>query len=175
VDIVLMDVNGDRVGTWSRGIRVPDFGDDRLANSTLIVADQMEPVPSRNVGSGNFVIGTTRVRPRVDGADGKPATFKRIAGQKVNFWMQIYNLGIDGQKKKPSATIEYDIVNTSTKKEVVKQVESTETMGNVGDQITLLKSLPLDKVEPGLYQITIKVSDNVSKQTVTPTARFIVE
>ncbi|MBZ5645941.1 MAG: GWxTD domain-containing protein [Acidobacteriia bacterium] len=175
VDIVLKDVNGDRVGTWSRGIRVPDFGDDKLANSTLIVADQMEPVPSRNVGSGNFVIGTTRVRPRVDGADGKPATFKRIAGQKVNFWMQIYNLGIDEQKKKPSATIEYDIVNTSTKKEVVKQVESTETMGNVGDQITLLKSLPLDKVEPGLYQITIKVSDNVSKQTVTPTARFIVE
>ncbi len=175
LDIVLKDVNGDRVGTWSRGVRVPDFGDERLANSTLIVADQMEPVPSRTVGSGSFVIGTTRVRPRVDGADGKPATFKRSSGQKVNFWMQVYNLGIDEQKKKPSATIEYDIVNTSTKKDVVKQVESTDTMGNVGDQLTLQKSLPLDKIEPGLYQITIKVSDNVSKQTVTPSARFLVE
>ena len=175
VDIVLKDVNGDRAGTWSRGIRVPDFGDDRLSNSSLIVADQLEPVPSRNVGSGNFVIGTMRIRPRVDGADGKPASFKRIPGQKVNFWMQVYNLVIDEQKKKPSATIEYDIVNTSTKKEVVKQVESTDTMGNVGDQITVQKSLPLDKVEPGLYQITIKVSDNISKQTVTPTARFVVE
>jgi len=175
LDIVLKDVNGDRVGTWSRGIRVPDFGDDRLSNSSLIVADQMEPVPSRNVGSGSFVIGTMRVRPRVDGADGKPAAFKRRPGQKVNFWMQIYNLSIDQQKKKPSATIEYDIVNTATKKEVVKQVESTDTMGNVGDQITVQKSLPLDKVEPGLYQITIKVSDNISKQTLTPTARFIVE
>jgi GWxTD domain-containing protein len=175
VDIVLKDVNGDRAGTWSRGIRVPDFGDDRLSHSSLIVADQLEPVPSRNVGSGNFVIGTMRIRPRVDGADGKPASFKRVAGQKVNFWMQIYNLGIDQQKKKPSATIEYDIVNTSTKKEVVKQVESTDSMGNVGDQITVQKSLPLDKVEPGLYQITIKVSDNISKQTVTPTAKFVVE
>ena len=175
VDIVLKDVNGDRAGTWSRGIRVPDFGDDRLSNSSLIVADQLEPVPSRNVGSGNFIIGTMRVRPRVEGADGKPAQFKRIPGQKVNFWMQVYNLGIDEQKKKPSATIEYDIVNTSTKKEVVKQVESTDTMGNVGDQITVQKSLPLDKVEPGLYQITIKVSDNISKQTVAPTARFVVE
>jgi len=175
VDIVLKDVNGDRVGTWSRAIRVPDFGDDRLANSSLIIADQMEPVPSRRVGSGSFVIGTMKVRPRVDGADGKPASFKRSPGQKVNFWMQIYNLGIDEQKKKPSATIEYDVVNTTTKKEVVKQVETTETMGNVGDQITVLKSLPLDKVEPGLYQITIKVSDNISKQTVAPTARFVVE
>jgi hypothetical protein len=115
------------------------------------------------------------VRPRVDGADGKPASFKRIPGQKVNFWMQVYNLGIDEQKKKPSATVEYDIDNTSTKKEVVKQIESTDTMGNVGDQITVQKSLPLDKVEPGLYQITIKVSDNISKQTVAPTARFVVE
>ncbi len=175
VDIVLKDVNGDRTGTWSRGVRVPDFGDDRLANSSLIVADQMEPVPTRNVGSGSFVIGTMKVRPRVDGADGKPAAFKRSPGQKVNFWMQVYNLGIDQQKKKPSATIEYDVVNTTTKKEVVKQVETTETMGNVGDQITVLKSLPLDKVEPGLYQITIKVSDNISKQTVAPSARFVVE
>jgi hypothetical protein len=175
VDIVLKDVNGERAGTWSRGVRVPDFGDDRLSNSSLIVADLMEPVPTRNVGSGSFVIGTTRVRPRVDGADGKPAAFKRVPGQKVNFWMQVYNLGIDQTKKKPSATIEYDIVNTATKKEIVKQVESTETMGNVGDQITVLKSLPLDKVEPGLYQITIKVSDNISKQTVTPSAKFVVE
>ena len=175
VDIVLKDVNGDRVGHWSRGIRVPDFGDDRLSNSSLIVADQMEAVPSRSIGAGNFVIGTMKVRPRVDGADGKPASFKRLPGQKVNFWMQIYNLSIDQQKKRPSATIEYDVVNTSTKKEVVKQVESTEAMGNVGDQITVLKSLPLDKIEPGLYQITIKVSDNISKQTVTPTAKFVVE
>ena len=175
VDIVLKDVNGDRVGTWSRGIVVPDFGEDKLANSTLIVADQMEPVPTRNVGSGNFVIGSTKVRPRVDGADGKPATFKRLAGQKVNFWMQVYNLGMDEQKKRPSATIEYDIVNTSTKKEIVKQVENTEQMGNVGDQLTLQRALPLDKLEPGLYQITIKVNDNISKQTISPTARFTVE
>ncbi len=174
-DIVAKDVNGDRVGTWSRGVMVPDFGDEKLASSTLIVADQMEAVPARNVGSGNFVIGTTKVRPRVDGSDGKPATFKRLPGQKVNFWMQVYNLGIDEQKKKPSATVEFDIVNTATKKEIVKQVERTEQMGNIGEQITLQKSLPLDAIEPGLYQITIKVNDNISKQTISPTAKFVVE
>ena len=175
LDIVVKDVNGDRVGTWSRGIMVPDYGEDKLAYSSLIIADQMEPVPTRNVGAGNFVIGSTKVRPRVEGADGKPATFKRQAGQKVNFWMQVYNLGVDEQKKRPSATIEYDVVNDSTKKDVVKQVENTEQMGNIGDQLTLQKSLPLEKLEPGLYTITIKVNDNISKQTVSPTARFVVE
>src|SRR5205085_9199700 len=134
-DVVVKDVNGDRVGTWSRGIQVPDYSDDRLASSSLIVADLMEPVASKNVGTGNFVIGTTKVRPRVPPANGKPISFKR--NQKLNFWMQVYNLGVDEKTHKPSATFEYDVINASTNKPVIHTVESTETMGNIGDQITL--------------------------------------
>src|SRR5438445_11209932 len=56
-DIVVKDVNGDRMGTWSRGILVPDMSDDKgLTNSTLILADVMEKVPSKSVAAGNFVI-----------------------------------------------------------------------------------------------------------------------
>jgi hypothetical protein len=76
-------VNGDRVGTWSKGVIVPDFGDEKLASSSLIVADVMEPVAVKNVGTGDFVIGTNKVRPRVPPADGKPVMFRR--NQKVNF------------------------------------------------------------------------------------------
>jgi GWxTD domain-containing protein len=173
MDLVLKDVNGDRVGTWSRGIMVPDFGEDRLAASSLILADQMEKVPAKNVGSGNFVIGNTKVRPRVEDSTGKPVSFKR--DQKVNFWMQVYNLGINGQTKKPSASVEYDIVDMAKNKSIVHSVEHTDQMGNVGDQMTLEKSLPLASLDPGLYQITIKVSDNISKQTITPTAKFVIE
>ena len=174
VDIVTKDVNGDRVGTWSRGIIVPDLSDERgLSSSTLILADQMEKVPSKSVGQGNFVIGNTKVRPRVDAADGKPATFKR--GQRLNFWMQVYNLGIDDKTKKSSATIEYDIVNSTTKKSVVQATESTDQMGNVGDQVTLEKSLPLASLEPGTYELTIKVNDKIANQKISPVAKFVVE
>ena len=31
LDIVVKDVNGDRVGTWTRGILVPEYQDDKLA------------------------------------------------------------------------------------------------------------------------------------------------
>jgi 5-hydroxyisourate hydrolase-like protein (transthyretin family) len=89
--------------------------------------------------------------------------------------MQVYNLGIDQQNKKPSATIEYDVVNAATNKPVVHAVESTEKMGNVGEQITLEKSMPLTALTPGTYRLTIKVSDNVSKQSISPTADFAVE
>jgi GWxTD domain-containing protein len=172
-DIVVKDVNGDRVGSWSKGIQVPDFADDRLVASSLIVADQMEPVAAKNVGTGSFVIGATKVRPRVPPSDGKPMTFKR--GQKLNFWMQVYNLTVDEKTHKPSATVEYNVINAATNAAVVHTVESTETMGNVGEQVTLQKTLAAASLNPGIYRIQIKVNDNISKQTVDPSATFAVE
>ncbi|PYX21504.1 MAG: GWxTD domain-containing protein [Acidobacteria bacterium] len=173
LDVVVKDVNGDRVGNWSKSLMVPDFGDERLTNSSLIVADQMYPVATKDIGTGSFVIGTMKVRPRVPSADGKPISFKR--NQKMNFWMQVYNLSVDEKTHKPSATFEYDVVNTATNKAVVHTTESTEQMGNVGDQVTLQKSLSASNLEPGSYRIEIKVNDNISKQTVDPTATFTVE
>jgi GWxTD domain-containing protein len=173
LDVVVKDVNGDRVGTWNNRLPVPNFDDDRLAASSLILADQMEPVPAKTIGTGNFVIGDMKVRPRVAAGPDKPAVFKR--GQKVNFWMQIYNLGTDEKTHKPSATVEYDITNTATKKEIVHTVESTEKMGNIGDQMTLQKTLASTALDPGVYRIQIKVNDNISKQTVTTPAEFAVE
>ena len=171
-DVVVKDVNGDRVGTWSQGVLVPDFSDDRLSNSSLIVADQMEPVAAKNVGTGNFVIGTTKVRPRVAPSNGKPVSFKR--NQKLNFWMQVYNLSVDEKTHKPSATIEYNVTDAANKA-VIHTVESTDTMGNVGEQVTLQKTLSAANLQPGLYKIEIKVNDNLSKQTVGPSAMFAVE
>jgi len=173
--IAVKDVNGDRKGIYSRSIMVPEYSEDKLATSSLIVADQMEPVPTKAIGSGSFVIGTMKVRPRVAPADGKPALFKRDKDQKLNFWMQVYNLGVDEKTHKPSATIEYDITNVQTNKQIIQKVESTDTMGNVGDQVTLQKSIVSANLQPGIYKIQIKVNDNISKQTVDPSAVFAVE
>jgi GWxTD domain-containing protein len=172
LDVVVKDVNGDRTGSWSHAIVIPDFSEDKLSNSTLIIADQMEPVATKNVGTGNFVIGTTKVRPRVAPSDGKPILFKR--NQKLNFWMQVYNLSVDEKTHKPSATIEYNVTDANNKA-VIHTVESTDTMGNVGDQVTLQKTLSAANLQPGLYKIDIKVNDKLSKQTVDPTATFAVE
>jgi len=175
LDIVVKDVNGDKLGTLGQSVMVPEFSEDKLASSTLILADVMEQVPSREVGTGNFVIGTSKVRPKVPPPGGKPANFNRQKNQKVNFWMQVYNLTVDEKTKKPSATVEYQIVNTATNKSVVDITESTDQMGNISDQLTLQKSLPLNKLDPGIYQVTIKVNDLLSKQTISPTAKFSVE
>ena len=173
-DVVVKDVNGDRVGTWSRGVQVPEFSEDKLASSSMILTDRLDKVASKSVGAGSFVIGETKLAyPHLDAADGKPASFKR--DQRMNLWMQVYNLQADGKTKKSSAKIEYQIVNVASNKAVLQSSESTDTMGNVGDQITLEKSLALNSFSPGVYKLTVKVDDNISKQQIAPSVRFAVE
>jgi GWxTD domain-containing protein len=174
LDVVVKDVNGVKVGVFSRSYTVPDYSnDEKLTSSTLILADKMESVPASEIGTGNFVIGTNKVRPRVQPADGKPASFKKE--EKLSVWVQVYNLGIDDKTKKPSATVEYQILNTTTNHSVLDLTQTTAQMGNVGEQVTLSTTLPLSKLEPGVYQVTVKVNDQVSKQAISPTARFAVQ
>ncbi|HJX84806.1 MAG TPA: hypothetical protein VJ723_10720 [Candidatus Angelobacter sp.] len=114
-----------------------------------------------------------RVLPRVPPSDGKPASFKQE--QKLNLWMQVYNLGLDGRTGKPFATVRYEIVDTGTGQSVVDFTQSTQEMGSAGGQVTLEKSLHFSKLAPGNYQITVRVDDLVSKQTISPTAKFTVQ
>jgi len=174
VDIVIKDVNNpDHIGRWQRSINVPRYDDDHLASSSLILADQMERVPSKDIGAGNFVIGNTRIRPRVPSGVSMPVTFHRA--QNLNFWMQVYNLGIDEKSKHNGATIEYQIQDMTNNKTVLQTQELTSQTNPNADQVTLEKSLPLASLQPGKYQVTIKVNDGISKQQIAESAPFIVD
>jgi hypothetical protein len=63
----------------------------------------------------------------------------------------------------------------ATNKPVIQKTESTDQMGNVGDQVTLQKTIAAANLQPGVYKIEIKVNDNISKQTVDPSVLFAVE
>ena len=73
--------------------------------------------------------------------------------------MQVYNLGIDQATLKNNAEVAYEIINLVTLKQVVVSTEKSGDLSPNSDQLTLEKSLPLATVDPGKYQITIKVND----------------
>jgi GWxTD domain-containing protein len=173
VEIVIKDVNNpDHIGTWKRSVNVPKYDDDRLSASSLILADVMERVPSKDVSTGNFVIGNTKIRPRVPPTVSTPVTFHR--DQNLNFWMQVYNLGI-GENKQNNATIEYQILDLATNKQILNAQESASKLNPNADQLTLEKSMPLASLQPGKYQVTVKVNDGVSNQQIAQSAPFTLE
>ena len=178
IDIAIKDVNNpDHIGRWTRSVNVPKFDDDTLGHSSLILADVMRRVPSKEIGGGSFVLGDTFVRPRVGvvppgGGVAAPAAFSRA--QTLNFWMQVYNLGIDDKSKQNDATVTYQIVNLATSKPVLDTQESTKKLSPNADQLTLEKSLSLAGFQPGTYQLSIKIDDAVSKQQTEESAKFTV-
>ena len=174
VDIGIKDVNNpDHVGIWGQAINVPKYDDDKLSASSLILADKMERVASKQIGTGNFIIGNTYIRPRVMQTAATPAMFHR--DQKLNFWMQVYNLGIDEKSRQNSATIQYEIIDEATKKSVLNSSEDSKTLGANQDQVTVEKSMPLASLQPGKYMVKISINDSVSKQEIAQTAPFTVE
>jgi hypothetical protein len=173
IDIAAKDVNGKRVGTLAHSLRVPEFDEETLASSSVILADLVEVVPPKSAASGNFILGDSRVRPHPDSADGQPASFQR--NQKLHVWLQVYNLQRDQQSHKNQATISFDVVNLQTKKSVMHLDEPSSAFGSNGDQITIRTVMPLNTLEPGAYSFNIVVKDELSKQTITPSAKFQVQ
>ena len=176
LDIAIKDVNNkDHIGVYGRGIEVPVYHDEKLGASSLILADEMYPVSSRQIGSGNFIIGGDFVRPRVAATTvpASPVKFKR--NQELSFWLQFYNLGIDGATKSNSATVTYEITDsTSGAVMLQKQVESKD-LGAHSDELTVEKTLPMAGLQPGKYKVTVKINDAISKQEIAQSAPFVVE
>ncbi len=173
LDIAIKDVNNpDHIGIYGRALDVPIYQDDKLGASSLILADVMNTVPSRDIGDGSFIISNWFVRPRVAAGLATPVSFKR--GQELNFWMQFYNLGIDDATKSNSATVTYEISDAAGTVILQKQLESKD-LGAHSDQLTVEKSLPIAGLEPGKYNVTVKIDDAISKQEIAQSAPFIVE
>ena len=172
LEIVVKDLHSDHVGTWRQSMEVPNF-DDELSSSSLILADKMEQVPTKDVGRGPFVIGETLVRPRVPDMTSKAAVFKR--GEKLNIWMQVYNLAVEEKNGKSDASVEYDVVQEKTKKTVLQGAQSTDMMHRASGQLTLEKTFSSNELQPGMYRLKVHVRDQIAKHGVEPEVEFAIE
>ena len=158
------DLNG-HMGSMEIGLVVPRFDENKLSNSSLILADLIQPLPTNQVGTGPFVIGGTKVRPSVN------QTFTR--DQKLGIYMQVYNLGLDAKTHKPSLDVEYELLKDG--KSLLAQTEDAAKLKDASQQFTLEKQMPLSVLQPGKYTVQIKVTDNINKQTLLPSTTFEVQ
>lgn len=172
LDVAIKDVNGDRTGSWYHSIVVPQYRDEQLSASSLILADRMERVANSDIGNGAFVIGDTLVRPRIPGPEGQPRVRK---DQKISAWMQVYNLRTDPKTNQPSAIVSYDILNAAGGEPVLHTDQSSGELGLIGDQATLRKTFAAGDLKPGAYKLRIRITDKLSGQTVEPSEKFVVE
>jgi len=167
LNVVAKDIVAGNMNNYEVAITVPHFDDEKLSSSTLILADQLEKVPTKSIGAGQFVIGTSKVRPRLNDS------FKQ--DEKLGLYLQVYNFAPDEKTKKPNASVEYEIVKKGTNEKVLEFSEEVISMpGASANQVTIEKVLSLKQMPPGQYTLRLKVTDKNNNQTLTPSTSFTV-
>src|SRR6202140_1576837 len=162
LDIVIKDVKSGNVGVINTRLQVPRYDDDTLEASSLILADQLEHVPAKQIGTGQFVLGSSKVRPKLDG--------EFPSNEKLGIYMQVYNLKPDDKTHKSSATFQYTVKKGN--EQVMQFKETSEEMNQTGHQVTIERLLPLTTLAPGKYSLEINATDTLSNKTFsnTPTS-----
>src|SRR6202048_1192324 len=165
LDLVIKDVQSGNVGVVNSRLQVPRYEDDNLESSSLILADQIEHVPAKQIGTGQFVLGSSKVRPRLEG--------DFTTADKLGIYMQVYNLKPDDKTHKSNATFQYTVKKGGA--QVLQFKETSVDMKQTGDQITIERLLPLSTLAPGKYTLEINATDTLSNQTILRTADFTVK
>ena len=166
LNVVAKDTVGNTVNNYETAVVVPHYDEEQLGSSSVILADELERVPTNSIGSGQFVIRSSKVRPRMN------ETFKQ--GETMGIYTEFYNFGMDTKTKKPDGTITFDVVD-SANKTVMSQTEQLGTIQNASSfLVTVEKKLPLKSLSPGKYTLKMKVTDKLKNQSLAPTAQFTV-
>ena len=167
LNVVVKDIIGGNMNNYETALNVPHVDNEKLMSSTIVLADLIEKVPTRSIGVGQFVIGTTKVRPRVT------ESFKR--DEKMGIYFKLYNFGPDEKTQKPSGQIEYQVVKNGSNEKIFEFTEDIGSLpGASASQVTVEKLLPLQNLQPGQYTLKLKITDKNRNQTLTPSAQFTV-
>ena len=165
LDIVIKDVKSGNVGVINTRLQVPRYDDETLEASSLILADQLEHVPAKQIGTGQFVLGSSKVRPKLDG--------EFPSNEKLGIYMQVYNLKPDDKTHKSNATFMYTVKKGN--EQVMQFKETSQEMKQTGEQVTIERLLPLATLSPGKYSLEVVATDTLSNKTVSKTADFTVK
>ena len=167
LDIVIKDVNSGNVGVVNTRLPVPRFQDNQLSSSTLILADDIQRVSTKDIGLGQFVLGDVKVRPKLD------QSF--LTQDSMGVYLQVYNLKVDDTTHKTDTSVQYRVTKDKETVPALKFDVPVDKLPQHGEEMTLENLITLGSLAPGKYHIEIAVTDNLTKQTITPTADFTVK
>jgi GWxTD domain-containing protein len=165
LDLVVKDTMSGNLGVFNTALRVPRFEDGKLDASTLILADQIQSVPSSQVGAGQFVLNSYKVRPRL--------SREFLSTDKLGIFLQLYNLKLDDASHRTNVSVLYRI--TQDQEEIWRTVETADHLHQGGEQLTIERLIPVASLVPGRYTIEVTAIDLLTNDTIVRTADFTVK
>jgi hypothetical protein len=166
LNVVAKDTVANTINNYEVAVVVPHYDEEQLGASSVILADQLERVATNSIGTGQFVIRSSKVRPRIND------TFKQT--ETMGIYTEFYNFGMDQKTKKPDGTITLDVVDAQNKVVLSETEDLTKIQNASAFLVTVEKKLPLRTLTPGKYTLKMTVTDKLRNQSLSPTAQFTV-
>ena len=164
---VIKDVNSKRVGIVERLVVVPYPKEQlELEVSPIILADLVQPARRGEFINDPFVLGAVQVYPNPGNVF--------VSGVPLGFYLEIYNMAADAETLEPALSLELELKRGD--KVVPLPFNNLERLLHAfGDRYYAGAMLSTEPLEPGRYQMTVKVTDTIARKSASSTVGFSIQ
>jgi hypothetical protein len=163
-----------------QSVTVPDFWNNELSTSSVIVAQRIDPLPApltpQQQADRPYALGMMEIVPTFDTKFAKKA--------ELSTFMLIYNPKVDSANK-PDVTVEYNFYqkpagapekffNKTNPQALNGQTLPPNFDLAAGHQLQSGQAVPLASFPEGDYRLEIKVTDKIANKTLTRELNFTV-
>jgi hypothetical protein len=166
LDLVLKDVNSEKMGTRTIPLVVPKYEEGVLQTSSIILARSVKKAPENLDRLEQYILGDLKVVPMVH--------TEYLPGQNLIPYMQIYNVAIDQTDLKPVLEVRYTLKRDGKVLSQVEDLSGSTIQLFSGERVVLLSQIPLEDYTPGKYTLEISVLDVIANRSHTASTDFTV-
>jgi len=169
-----------KMSLLKQSVTVPDFWNNELSTSSVIVAQRIDPLPApltpQQQADRPYALGMMEIVPSFDTKFAKKA--------ELSTFMLIYNPKVDAANK-PDVTVEYNFYqkpagapekffNKTNPQALNAQTLPPNFDLAAGHQMQSGQAVPLASFPEGDYRLEIKVTDKIANKTLTRELNFTV-
>jgi len=166
LDLVVKDINSGEVGVTRKAIILPNMDAGSLSVSSVILADQIEPLDNIPDIDEMFVIGDLKVVPNV--------AKEFSSGRPLGVYFHVYNARIDQSSLEPALVIAYKLMKDGRLLRQTSDQKGESIQYFSGDRVVVTKLLSVDGLASGPYRIMVEITDQLSGERVEFVQPFTV-
>jgi len=162
LELVVKDMESGDMTSLEKRLQVPEFPEDSLCLSSVILARSIEK--AENPQDTRFLFGSLKVLPKVD------STFRQ--DQEMGFYFQVYGLQQDAATAKPNARVEFAVAPQG--EDPAYWRDASRMLLAYSTHATVARIGSLSAYQPGDYELKLRITDNISAEKIETSVPFSI-
>lgn len=164
LDLVVKDLQSGNVGVLQTALIPPQFREESLTASSLVISDSIEPLDEIPSFEQMFVLGDVKIRPNLGRvfSDDMP----------LGIYLQLYNVAVDQSTLEPSLQVSYRLLHNGELLRMAVEENGESIQLHSSQRLVLLRKLSLAQLPPGGYQVEVEVLDRLTGDTIRESLDF---